>query len=125
MADRAIVLKQLKDGSGRLCIHYFVRADNGAIQTAIDPGNKIPWLRGGTKGYIACNPQQNAVLKQDGMETFVCLRTDDIRAATCPACLETKEAVEMLGHYAELETANNDPQALIEYQRAVEEALSA
>ena len=102
-------VKMLGDGSGRACIHWLVESDKGPIETqerfAITQLGPIKL--GGVKGYIACNPQQNTVNPQNrGGETLMCMHTNEVRAATCPKCLATPEAVALLKHYAEhLETA--------------------
>lgn len=92
-------IKLLKDGSGRVCIHYFVRDETGLIETPKGE-NRLKGL-GGVKGRIACHPQQNTIVPQNqGMETLLCMNSDDVRAVTCPDCLATIEARAMLDHYA-------------------------
>ena len=104
--NRVVVMKQLKDGSGRICVHWFVRDTDGPITTP--RGEQMTasgmWRKGGVKGRIACNPTQNTIVPQErGMETLLCCHTDDVRAATCPDCLATDEAKAMLQHYADME----------------------
>lgn len=92
-------IRTLKDGSGRVCIHYFVRDDTGPITTPRGDGQLVGV--GGTKGYIACNRQQNTVGTQvRNGEHMLCVNSDDIRAVTCPACRESDEGKKMIEHYA-------------------------
>lgn len=97
--NRIVNIRLLGDGSGRVCVHWFIRDEIGPIRTpgtahmtALGP---IPF--GGVVGRIACNPDQNTVTtQQNGMEFFPCCHSDDVRAATCPKCLETSEAKAMI-----------------------------
>ena len=81
-------------GSGRMCIHWLIRDAAGPIATELDVRNteRGPLPLGGFKGRMACRPEQNTVYPQHrGQETFLCLHSDDPRAATCPDCLATEE----------------------------------
>lgn len=89
-------LKRLTDGTERLCIHWLVESSEGSIET--QPNTKITergaFKLGGVKGYIACNPKQNSVNPQHrGQEVMMCLHTNEIRAVTCPKCLDTAVAL--------------------------------
>lgn len=100
--SNTLVVKQLKDGSGRLCIHWLVRDDAGPIKL-LDVNVPTPYPKG-KQARIACNKEQNAVTPQQrGQEVFLCLRTDEIRAVTCPACLATNEAKLAFAEIAERE----------------------
>ena len=89
---RHLVIKSLPDG--RLRIHWFkvcssgpIKTPEGMIQTSI--GAKQV---GGVQGMIACNPEQNNLGPvQKGMDTLMCLRSDDPRAVTCPECMATED----------------------------------
>ena len=110
--QRVVVMKRLKDGSGRCCIHYLVRDDSGPITMLDCEIVAMPYKVGG-RARIACNKEQNTVTPQErGQEVFQCLRSDDVRAVTCPDCLATKEAKDMLAHYAEMEDVQHSPEIL-------------
>jgi hypothetical protein len=51
----------------------------------------------GAKGYIACQKSRTSVEPElrNGV-WYPCPHTDDVRAASCPECLETPEAKAML-----------------------------
>ncbi len=92
-------MRLLNDGSGRVCIHYFIRDPEGPITTPKGQGQLAGC--GGTKGRIACNPEQNSVSSQvSNGEYRMCVHSDDPRAVTCPACLASPEAKALLEHYA-------------------------
>jgi hypothetical protein len=94
-------MRLLKDGTGRVCIHYFVRDASGPIVTPKGEGQLANI--GGTKGYIACNRQQNTVGTQiRNGEHMMCVNSDDPRAVTCPDCLATDEAKRQLTEYGEM-----------------------
>ncbi len=99
----------MKDGSGRVCIHYFVRDPAGPIETKTIPimTGRGPVALGGAKGYIACNKAATSIAPQikQGMIHPFC-HTDDARAATCPECKKSgayKTMMEEIGSL--LETA--------------------
>lgn len=104
-------LKQLKDGSGRVCVHWLIPDESGLIETHGSIG-----VSGGGTGFkagpfldknvvkkwrVACNPKQNSINPQvaPSGERFMCIPTDEIRAVTCPACLATEEAVAAMTPY--------------------------
>lgn len=100
-----VVVRLLKDGSGRVRIHYFVRDEAGPIRT---PAGVIaltamgPMSAGGTKGYIACQPKQESLdVKKDGI-IYPTPHSDDVRAVTCPECQATAEYKKMADFLAEL-----------------------
>lgn len=120
-------VKLLPDKSGRVLIHWlqedtFDASKEGAdslkplahlVKEADAPGgafpikiNGHPQLRGGVgqavvaNARIACNVKQNSVNPlHRGQEVFMCMHSNDVRAVTCPRCLETKDAVELLKQY--------------------------
>ena len=86
-------MKKLNDGTGRVCVHWFIHDPNGPIKTQ---GGAVLTILGplafpGASGRIACRPEQNALYQIVGNEIMVCKTTDDARAAVCPACLATPE----------------------------------
>jgi hypothetical protein len=91
---RIINLKGLNDGTGRVCVHWFVEGSGPIHLTG------HPQLRAVTKqgtnivGHIACNPDQNSLnpVVRNG-ETLICSRSEDPRAVTCPKCKESADAV--------------------------------
>ena len=110
-----VEIKLLKDGSGRVCIHWFDTTPRDAmpITTPADVklGGPLGLLRfGGVKGRIACKPELSSVTPQTiGGITYPVMHSDDVRAATCPLCLATTEAKDMLKHLGELEEAAKAP----------------
>ncbi len=111
---REIDVKLMDDG--RVLVHWLMECDDGPIMIESHPslthpsrykdrkvvvGQPIPF-----KYTLACRPQQNTVNSQKrGDVRFLCMTTGDVTAATCPACLATKEAVE------KLTKQTNDPAA--------------
>lgn len=86
MTQRVVNQRLLNDGSGRVCIHMFVRDEAGPC---VNPSSKQGQ---GAIGYIACNKQQNSVTPQmRNGETLVCTFSDDARAVTCPGCVASDE----------------------------------
>ena len=91
---RTVVIKMLKDGSGRACVHWFRVDPKGPITT---PSKTVPTMMGpmkfgGVQGYIACNPAQNTVTPQQvGNDIYQCCRSEEPRAVTCPDCMATPE----------------------------------
>ena len=99
MSDRVINVRLLADKSGRACIHWLMPDEAGPIATVgVTKMTALGPLRlGGIRGRIACNPEQNSVNPMlRGGETLMCMHSDDVRAATCPKCLGTVEAIAML-----------------------------
>src|SRR5438876_1374472 len=94
MPMRTVVVRLLPDGSGRVRIHWFERLDNGPVKT---PEGEVmtnlgPMVFGGVSGRIACAPKMTNVSPQmvDGRANLVC-HSDEVRAVTCPQCMETEE----------------------------------
>lgn len=97
-------VKLLNDGSWRVLIHWLIEDEAGPIstnsKTVVTPRGAMKL--GGVKGRIACNPLQNTVNPQHhGQEVMMCMHSNDVRASTCPKCLATDEAKELLAKYAE------------------------
>lgn len=88
----ALIVKLLKDGSGRVCIHWFARDKAGPIA---EPNREpaVPAWAKGTAGRIACQPKRTSLLPESDQNGngIACMHTDDPRAATCPECLATAE----------------------------------
>jgi hypothetical protein len=119
-------VKMLPDKSGRVLIHWLqedvydaskLPADSlKPLARLVDQADKgdaypikiqgHPQLRRGSgqatvsKARIACNPTQNSVNPQHkGQEVFMCMHSNDVRAVTCPKCLATVDAAELLKQY--------------------------
>ena len=93
------------DGSGRVCIHLFVRDERGPF---VEPHAMHPVFReDGTqvkqqvicspaRGRLACDPRRNpAPVTRNGVIT-VTPRTDDVNAVTCPKCLASKDYAKLV-----------------------------
>lgn len=94
------------DGSGRVCIHLFVRDENGPLTEphvlhqvdgdgdGENTGRKEMIARP-TRGKLACGviPSQT---QSSGIIKLV-HRTDDPRAATCPRCMATDDYKTIMG----------------------------
>jgi len=94
---RTVNVRLLKDGTGRVCIHWFVRDPQGKIKmpTGEAMSNLGPMQFGGAQGRIACNPNQNTVVPQHvGGNILLCCHSDDVRAVTCPDCQKTAEFIQ-------------------------------
>jgi len=103
---RIVNVKLLPDGSGKVRVHWFVRSPQGIIKTNLKTEmTSIGVIRlGGAQGYIACQPKREDVtpIMVQG-EIHLLVRTDDIRAATCPECLATEEAKKLLAEMKDTE----------------------
>lgn len=93
----------------RVRIHWFIHDAAGLVH---NPSGTLataagPMLIQGAVGRIACQPaQKSATPYLVGREINLVPHSDDVRAATCPACLATDEAKKMLADLKEtLETA--------------------
>ena len=94
-------VKYLGDGTERLCVHWLVTDDNGPIETSEPPAQIASAKLIGKRAKIACNPNQNSLRMTRGDEVVMCLRSDEIRAVTCPKCLATEQAKVLLKHFSE------------------------
>lgn len=92
------------DGSGRVCIHLFVRDERGPF---IEPHVLHPVFKDGvavkqkveakpTRGRLACNPRRTVAPVTRGGVTTVTPRTDDARAVTCLKCCASVEYAEAM-----------------------------
>jgi hypothetical protein len=100
--NRVVVLRTLPPdeyGNRRVRICYFVKDDAGPVKIPDarlakpkDGGKHYPFKVPGCAGYIACQPKRaNVMPVQKGGETYLCTRSDDPRAVTCPDCEATDE----------------------------------
>lgn len=91
------------DGTGRVCIHLFVQDPRGPfvephVLHETEPGKLTARP---TRGRIACSAKIKGVAAVvRGGVTYVTHRTDDPRAVTCPKCLASREAQELLARIA-------------------------
>lgn len=97
----SINVRLLPDNSGKVRIHWFRRDPNGPITTpagVLSTGIGLVNL-GGVKGCIACTPQLKDLTPQivNGV-MITTLHSDDVRGATCPECLDTDEAKQMIAN---------------------------
>lgn len=83
------------DGSGRACVHLFVRDERGpfvephVLQPEKDKdGNQIvgKCVAGPVRGRLACNHSKTVAPVTRGNVVIITLRTDDPRAVSCPKC---------------------------------------
>lgn len=86
---------------GRTLIHWLVADEDGPIKTVglpplSTPGGAVRFVGG--RWRVCCNPTQNTINPQvrNGVR-YMCVTSDDVRAATCPKCLATDEAKDALG----------------------------
>ena len=90
------------DGSGRVCIHLFVKDDRGiftephALHPVIgDDGEPVKQMVQAkpSRGRLACDPKRDpAPVTRNGV-TLVTSRTDDIHAVTCPKCIVSPDYI--------------------------------
>jgi hypothetical protein len=88
-----VVIRMLKDGTGRVCIHFFVHDDRGpAVTPAAEVRTAVGTVQiGGSTGYIACQPQRADVTPRMVGNTIQPLpHSNDGRAVTCPECMATE-----------------------------------
>lgn len=89
------------DGSGRVCIHLFIKDDKGSFT---EPHALYPVFKDGVQvkqeltagpmcGRLACDPKRTPVVSLKGKSSnliSVLSRTDDPRAVTCPKCIASE-----------------------------------
>ena len=103
MSKRIVNVKVLPgeptDGSGRMCIHLFVQAEDGPI---VEPHVLHPAVENGvvvkqklaakpTRGRLACDPRRTVAPVTSKGITTVIQRTSDPRAVTCLKCVASTE----------------------------------
>ena len=102
--DLKVVPGEPLDGSGRVCIHLFVKDDRGPF---VEPHVLCPKKDGVSiargdieakpaRGRLACDPKRTVAPVTRGSIVTVTPRTDDPRAVTCPKCLASPECAELL-----------------------------
>lgn len=92
------------DGTGRVCIHLFVRDEKGLIvephvlhQVTDSEGKPTRELTAKpTRGRLACDRKLTVKPIVKKGVTRVVHRSDDPRAVSCPACKESKEYQSMM-----------------------------
>jgi len=107
MARRIINANVLKgeplDGSGKVCIHFFVRDAAGSF---VEPHVLHPSDRKGelvavpTRGRLACDPRRSVVPTTKNGVITVTPRTEEAGSVTCRKCKATAEykgAMKLLG----------------------------
>lgn len=86
------------DGSGKVCIHLFVKDDTGpfvephVLHPAMENGVKVKhkFVAKPTRGVLACDRNRSVKPVTKNGVTTITHRTDDPRAITCPKCRETE-----------------------------------
>lgn len=95
-----VVPGELTNGTGRVCIHLFVRDVRGPIMEphvlhpALDEQGapiKRQLVALPTRGRLACDPRRTVAPVNRSNVTTVTPRTDDPRAVTCPRCQASAE----------------------------------
>lgn len=95
------------DGSGRVCIHLFIRdSERGSftephvLSPALDENGGIikgQLSAGPERGRLACDPKRVPSSRPDKQGVItVTQRTDDPRAVTCPRCMATVEYEQLI-----------------------------
>ncbi len=89
---------QPTDGSGRVCVHLFVRDPSGPITEpnvlylADEPDEHGNRLRARPeRGRLACDRNRRVTQVVRNGATVVTMRTDDYRAVTCPRCIASAD----------------------------------
>lgn len=90
------------DGSGRICIHLFVRDERGPVTEPCvmyvgEVDGKPRLMTKPTRGRLACDPKRLVAQVTRGGVTAVTPRTDDPRAVTCPKCKASKDYERLTG----------------------------
>ena len=87
------------DGTGRVCIHLFVRDAAGPFTEPsamhLDAEKKL--AVGPARGRLACDPRRTVAPVVRGGVTTVTHRTDDPRAVTCPKCAASADYARIMG----------------------------
>lgn len=83
------------NGTGRACIHLFVRDARGpfvephVLHPAPDGERRL--VARPTRGRLACDPRRKVAPVTRGGVTTLTMRTDDPRAVTCPKCAASRD----------------------------------
>lgn len=118
MAKRIVQMSVLPgeplDGTGRICIHLFVRDPHGpfvephVLHPALDENGEVikqKFIKKPTRGRLACHSKMSvAPVTRKGV-TIVTSRTEEPSAVTCPKCKESIEYVTAMIPTAVEETA--------------------
>lgn len=103
MSSRIVKLNVLPgeptDGTGRVCIHLFVRDERGlfvephALHPVFEDGVQVKQrvVAGPARGRLACDPKRDARPLTRGNVTTVTPRTEDTNAVTCLKCLASSD----------------------------------
>lgn len=93
-----VVPGEATDGSGRVCIHLFVRDERGPF---VEPHALHPSVKDGvqqkqlearpTRGRLACDAKRTVAPVTKNGVTTVTPRTEEPRAVTCPKCIASAE----------------------------------
>lgn len=107
------------DGTGKMCIHLFVRDNQGSftepcvLQMKVDKLHLLQTgetreelISGPARGRIACNPMLIPSGKPDRKGVVnVTMRSDDPRAVTCPKCMASRDYIELSDRIKQLEAS--------------------
>lgn len=92
------------DGTGRVCIHLFVRDETAKFQEEFtflpvyENGEQVKGrvAIGPSRGRLACDPSRSFAPELRGGAVVVTMRSDDPRAVSCPKCIATAEYKEAM-----------------------------
>lgn len=113
---RTVIVKVLPgqptDGSGKVCVHLFVRDPYGSF---VEPHVLHPVIRDGqvvkqeleakpTRGRLACDRKRQAAPVAGIGGMTITMRTDDPRAVTCPKCLASESYQELMAEITRAES---------------------
>lgn len=96
----SVLPDQPTDGSGKLCIHLFIKDDKGSFvephvlhQVLDSEGNPVKGQLEAkpTRGRLACSRKLVPNVTPRNSIVTITMRSDDPRATTCPKCLTTNE----------------------------------
>lgn len=108
MGGRVVNVKVLPgeptDGSGRVCIHYFVQDNHGSF---VEPHVLHPIFEDGqrvkqklearpTRGRLACDPKRQVAPVTVKGVTTVTIRSTSPDAITCPKCRVSPEFIKAM-----------------------------
>lgn len=92
--DIKVLPGEATNGSGKICIHLFVRDTKGSFT---EPGHLFRSVKTSepTRGRIACNRKLIPTSPHKGISS-VLMRTDSPQAVTCLKCKATSEYLELM-----------------------------